>query len=103
MLDLRRFEGFEEVKQDLGEPLRLLEWQEVASARQHSQLAARNGFVCLMGMGDRYDAILFAPDDESGYAGGQVEPVVGADPLAGQVDHRTNGMDKGLLGGPVTK
>ena len=46
-------------------------------------------------------AVVVAPDDECRERRRQVQPVVGADALTGDVDHRADGVDEGHLAVPV--
>ena len=47
---------------------------------------------------DRDDLVAVAPHDQGGHLVGEVEPVAGADPLPGDVDHGADRVDEGALG-----
>src|ERR1019366_586963 len=61
------------------------------------ETCAWHGFGGPVGVGHGDDSVSVTPDDQGWQGLGQVEPVVGANPLTSNVDHRSDGVDEGLL------
>src|SRR3974390_992421 len=66
-------------------------------SREDLETSAWDRFGSPVGMGNWNDSIPVAPDDQGRKRLGQVQPVVSAHPLAGDIDHRPDGVDECLL------
>ena len=94
-VELRRPGLLEESLEHRDEAPRRLELRQVAGPVEDLQAAAGDGLVGVLAVADGDDRVTRTPDDEDGYALGEVEPVAGVDALTAYADDRAQRGEEG--------
>ena len=93
-----RLGGVDEVVEQRHEAVRVVVVGEVAGAGEDLEAAAGHGGVGHLGVADRDDAVVVAPDDQRRHGLGQVAAVEHGDDLAPPVDRRAERADRTQCG-----